>query len=294
MLIPLNHQGYTAVIDSFGAELKSFTDPEGTEYIWNASSQYWPRSSPILFPSIGNVRNNKTWFKEREYVMPKHGFARDMDFTILEQSHHHVVLAIQDNAFTHESYPFSFRLHLTYSLTGQKLDILYLVINQDKHDLLYHIGGHPGFNCPLTKEESFSDYVILFEQEEHLVSYAYDLEYSCFSVHKKNIHGTTGKVLPLDYPLFTQDALYFYHTNSRSVTLKNPSSNKGIRLDYPDFSSIAFWTPPKKKAPFICLEPWNGSAIFDDEDDQFIHKRDVQVLSPGESKEYRLAISILK
>lgn len=64
-------------------------------------------------------------------------------------------------------------------------------------------------------------------------------------------------------------------------------------MDYPDFSSIAFWTPIGGKAPFLCLEPWNGSGIFEDEDDCFSHKRDIQTLEAGKEKYYRLRITIL-
>lgn len=48
------------------------------------------------------------------------------------------------------------------------------------------------------------------------------------------------------------------------------------------------------KAPFLCIEPWNGSAVYAAEDDEFIHKNHVQALPPKASKSYRMAIRILK
>ena len=32
----------------------------------------------------------------------------------------------------------------------------------------FQIGGHPGFHCPLYKEESYEDYELVFEQKENL------------------------------------------------------------------------------------------------------------------------------
>ena len=64
-------------------------------------------------------------------------------------------------------------------------------------------------------------------------------------------------------------------------------------MDYPDFVSIAFWTPMGGNAPFLCLEPWNGAAIFEDENDDFAQKRDIQTLEAAQQKDYHLRISIL-
>ena len=63
---------------------------------------------------------------------------------------------------------------------------------------------------------------------------------------------------------------------------------------YPDFESIAFWTPIGGKAPFLCLEPWNGSAIFRQDDDIFAHKRSILSLEPGKEKTYHLEISLVE
>lgn len=293
MRITITDQGFEATIDSLGAELKSFKDPQGKEYIWGGNPEYWRRSSPLLFPTIGNVRNNKTMINGTEYPMPKHGFAKESQFTVLEKSNHRVTFSLKDNSSTRESYPFAFELRLSYELKAQSLCMTYQVFNRDNQPMPYHIGAHPGFNCPLEENEAFEDYQLEFEKDELLESFVYDLEHMCFFAKKRMVHGNIGKILKLSKKLFDNDALYFYHTNSHSVMLKNPTTGKGIRMDYPDFVSIAFWTPLGGKAPFLCLEPWNGSGIFEDEDDRFSHKRDIQILKAGTDRCYRLNISIL-
>lgn len=293
MRYTITNQGYSATIDSMGAELKSFKDPNEKEYVWYSDPEHWMRSSPLLFPTIGNVRNNKTIINGQEYPMEKHGFCKDSEFQVIAQEEHKITFSLSDNENTHKSYPFSFELRLTYTLNGKELQMTYEVYNKDTQDMIYHIGAHPGFNCPLEENEVFSDYILEFDEEESMETYVYDLDNLCFFATPRKLQENKGTTVHLNAKLFDQDALYFYHTNSHGVTLKNPETGKGIRMDYPDFASIAFWTPIGGKAPFLCLEPWNGSGIFEDEDDNFASKRDIQTLAPQSKAAYELKLTIL-
>lgn len=293
MLITLQHNGYVANIESLGAELKSFKDPNQKEYLWNSDPAFWGSCSPLLFPNVGNIRNNSTIINGTSYPMPKHGFCRTAPFQVLEQSEHKVVFSYEDNADTKLVYPFSFEIRLTYELLDGKISLVYDVFNRDSLEMYYHIGAHPAFSCPLEESESFSDYVIRFEQSETCDSPVYDSPKGCVSTTKKVQHLLNSNEVKLDYDKFIDDALIFEHLNSRSVQIVNPKTEKGIQVDYPDFVTVAFWTPPSLDAPFICVEPWNGAAIYADEDDIFKNKRDIQTLQPKESKSYSLTISIL-
>ena len=119
------------------------------------------------------------------------------------------------------------------------------------------------------------------------------MENLCFSSKKHVLHKNNGNTLPLFAEMFDNDAVFFPHTNSHSVKLVHHSFGHGVKVDYPGFHSIAFWTPIGGNAPFLCIEPWNGAAIYDDEDNDFINKRDVELLPAGEKKEYKLVITLL-
>ena len=93
--------------------------------------------------------------------------------------------------------------------------------------------------------------------------------------------------------MFDSDAVFFEHTNSHRVSFLNTHTGKGVTMDYPDFESIAFWTPAGGNAPFLCLEPWNGSAIFHQDSDIFSEKRGILSLMPEAEKTYHLKISFL-
>ena len=293
MLLMLKDQGYTVTVNTLGAELKSYKNEAGKEFIWDSNPDFWPRSSPLLFPSIGNLRNNKTFINGTEYEIPKHGFVRDIDMEYEIEADNKISFFCQYDENTLKHYPFRFRFRQTYELKGSTLYITCLVTNADNKDMYYHIGGHPGFMCPLEEGEAFSDYLLKFPYAETCDSPVYDLENMQFDPKNTIRYLDNTDTLKLDYSLFPIDALVFPHMKSRSVKLINPATGKGIQMDYPDFSTIAFWTPAHVKAPFLCLEPWNGAAIFADEDDTFINKRDIQSLKAGENKSYRMSIHIL-
>lgn len=293
MLLTLKDQGYTVQIETVGAELKSYKNETGKEFIWNSDPAFWFRSSPLLFPTIGNLREGKTWINGTEYEIPKHGFAKTTDMEYEKESDNKITFFFQYNEDTLKCYPFRFRLSMAYELNGPELHITYLVENKDDKDMYYHLGAHPGFMCPLNEGEKFSDYVLKFPYRETCDSPVYDLKNLQFDPVNTRRFLDDSDTIHLEYSLFDTDAMVFPYMKSKSVQLINPSTGKGVQVDYPDFATVAFWTPSNVEAPFLCVEPWNGAAIFADEDNNFINKRDIQMLKEGESKSYQLAIRLL-
>ena len=47
MQIKLQSDNYQVLLNTLGAELNSYTDPSGKEYVWNSDPTYWLRSSPL-------------------------------------------------------------------------------------------------------------------------------------------------------------------------------------------------------------------------------------------------------
>ena len=87
MKITIKSKNATAVIDTLGAELKSFTDNNsGKDYIWCGDPEHWSGTSPLLFPIVGNLRDGKTIIHQKEYQIPKHGFVRERYFSAVSLS----------------------------------------------------------------------------------------------------------------------------------------------------------------------------------------------------------------
>lgn len=293
MIVTLKNNAFTAQIDSMGAQLISLRDKDGKEYIWQRDPAYWQNCSPLLFPTVGNCRDGKTVIEGEVYEIPKHGFCKVTDFAVEQPAEDIAVFSIRDSEETKKMYPYAFRLSLTYTLKEDGLHMDYLVENLDSRSIHYELGAHPGFNCPLCEGERFEDYVLEFEKEETADSMVYDAGHLQFDVNHRKPMLNHSRILPLSHGLFVDDAIFFDKIVSRKVTLKNPVTGKGVEVDYRDFETVAFWTAMPSKGPFLCVEPWNGSAIRSDEDDELKNRHFIQTVEVGEKKGYHLGIRIL-
>ena len=293
MIVTLKNDAFTAQVDSMGAQLISLKDNDGKEYIWQRDPAYWQNCSPLLFPTVGNCRDGKTLIEGEWFEIPKHGFCKITDFAVEQPAKDCAVFTIRDSEATRRMYPYAFRLSLTYTLTADGLHMDYLVENLDTRPICYNIGAHPGFNCPLGEGERFEDYVLEFEKEETASSMVYDAGRLQFDVNHRKPMFNHSNILPLSYDLFVDDAIFFDEISSRKVAIKNPATGKGVEVDYRDFETVAFWTAMPSKGSFLCVEPWNGSAIRSDEDDELKNRHFIQTVDVGEKKGYHLGIRIL-
>lgn len=293
MIIELISSSGVAKIDTTGAELISFMDVFGTEYIWQQDPEFWASSSPLLFPIVGNLRDGKVMIEGKEYAMTKHGFCRGAEFKVVYSSKEKAIFNYTFNEETLAMYPYKFSLSVTYSLINASLSIKYDVINLDDKKIYYCLGAHPAFNIPLQNCGEFEEYCLEFNKEEDLNSMVYDLENLEFNPNNRNLVSDDNKKIDLRYNQFDQDAVYFDTMNSNVIELKHKLYGRGISMECDGFTSIAFWTPIKKNAPFLCIEPWNGCAVCSDEDNEFSHKRGVIDLEVNQQKSHQLIITPL-
>ena len=156
----------------------------------------------------------------------------------------------------------------------------------------FFIGGHPGFQCPLYPEEVFSDYQIVFEKEEHSTNPKPETKTGLILVEERTKVMQDTRILPLDHSLFAVDAIIFDELESKKVQLVHKIKGHGIQLEFQDFPYLVLWST-SNRGPFVAMEPWTGLSTCSDEDDIFEHKRNVQILDPGEEKDYSHTIEIL-
>lgn len=75
MQVILENEELRIEINRFGAELtRIYGKKNDTEYLWNADPKYWKRSSPVLFPFVGSLKNKEYRFEGKTYPMGQHGF----------------------------------------------------------------------------------------------------------------------------------------------------------------------------------------------------------------------------
>ena len=283
MKITLSNSELTATINTFGAELISIKNNSNREYIWEGNPNYWGKHSPILFPIVGSLKNNNYIYNNSIYHLPRHGFARELDFEVKEKTDLEVVFSLKQTGATLEKYPFNFELQISYTLTNSVLKIGYKVIINNDFSMPFSIGAHPAFALP----SDFKNYELLFEKSEKLI--VSTLENDLIS-NATYILPMENNSLRLNYSLFENDALVFKTIASKSVTI---TENKipFLKVHYNDFPSLGIWT--KSQAPFICIEPWIGYADTIENNGNLEDKEGIQILGENQTFETNYLIEII-
>ncbi len=273
--IILKNDFITAAFKTKGAELTSLKTIDGTEFIWQADPNYWPWHSPLLFPIVGGLNNGSFFHNFKRIPMERHGFARNSEFEVSIKEDDRVVFVLQSNDALFENYPFIFTLEVEYRLLGNELTVTYRVYNGSIEKMYFNIGAHPAFNCPLDNNSTFEYYYLEFEQPETLSRQM--LKNGLFNGDTKPALKNSS-ILALNHELFNDDAIIFFETKSKKITLKNRKGGKSISVLFPKFKQLGLWQKPG--APFICIEPWNGHADFDNSTGVLKDKKNIIALEP--------------
>ena len=276
----IRNESLTLEIDAHGAEMKSLIDNcSGQEYLWCGDAAYWGRTSPVLFPLVGNYREKQSCFDGKWYSLSQHGFARDMDFELVSEKGDEIWFALEDSPETLEKYPFGFRLELGYRLQGRAVDVLWKVTNKNDREMYFSIGGHPAFNCPLREGEKQTDYRIGFDTCEPLTASVLD-ENGTVSERTKVLELTDG-MLQITDSLFDEDALIVEHDQAHKVALYTPEGEKYLEVKF-EAPLFGIWSPAGKHAPFVCIEPWYGRSDRADFGQKLEEREWGNVLKAGE------------
>lgn len=290
MVRELENEFVKVGIKDHGAELSSFINKENyTEHIWQADASIWGRHAPILFPFVGQVKEGKYVFEGEEYHISQHGFARDMQFKIANQTNNSITYRITHDDETLAKYPFKFQLDVTYTLKEKTLDIKYNVTNSDTRTIWFSIGAHPGFNCPFKSTDSFNDYYLELNSEE--TSSRLEIENGLLSGKQSSFFNKESKIA-LEHDLFEQDAIIFEELNSSEICIKSSTNDQFVKMNFNNWPYLGIWTKPKANAPYVCLEPWHGITAESDKETILQDKKGIRSLDRGESFECNYTIEI--
>lgn len=283
MKIILSNSELTATINSFGAELISFKNKSNREFIWEGNPDFWGKHSPILFPIVGSLKNDSYCYNTTTYHLPRHGFAREMEFDLIDKTENTAVFSLKQSINTLEKYPFNFELQISYNLTNSALNIDFKVINNNDFSMPFSIGAHPAFALA----NDFENYQLVFEKSEYLIVSKLENDLISNSTYPLPIE---NNCLPLNYSLFENDALIFKTIESKSVTLAE-NNIPFLKVHYKDFPSLGIWT--KSQAPFICIEPWIGYADTIENNGNISDKEGIKILRDKQTFETNYLIEIL-
>lgn len=271
----------TVQVQEHGAELSSIRKGS-IEYLWQADPAYWGRHSPVLFPIVGSVWEKRFRIAGQEYEMGQHGFARDMDFTLVEGGETDVRYRLESSEDTLKKYPFPFILDIAYRLEGNKVDVIWEVYNPGDADLYFQIGAHPAFYYPDYNPQTMERGFLSFDRTEGLECIRIK-EKGCVDVQTKYPFDIPQDgLLPLTKETFDAiDTIMLQDRQIRKVSLHRNDGTPWLTLTF-DAPVVGIWSPPMKNAPFICLEPWYGRCDRAGYVGDYRDKDWVNCLAPGE------------
>lgn len=298
----LKNEKISITVEEHGAELRSLKKlSTGTEYMWCGDAAYWGGVSPILFPFVGRLWNKKYRYDGKTYEgMKPHGFARNMDFELLEQSENEIWFTLSDSDETYKLYPFRFQLDVGYELKDAAVVVKWRVINKDSKKMFFSIGGHPAFNSLNPEDETLKENGYKTEKEDTYMDFHMDKDELISSIIDMN----SGTVAPgsrteklengelhLTDELFDGDALVLenHQTQKVSVLSKNKKPYVTVSFDAPLFG---VWSAYRKKAPFVCIEPWYGRCDANDFEGTLEERLWTNELEAGETfhRQYEIQI----
>ncbi|WEK44609.1 MAG: aldose 1-epimerase family protein [Candidatus Sphingomonas colombiensis] len=281
--------GLTAAINPLGAELSSLKDAAGRELMTDADPALWTGRAPLLFPVVGKPAGEVIRVDGRAYPMRQHGFARRMVFAVTAQAADRVTFVLTDTEETRASYPFAFRLEVTFRIEGGGLRVDVAVNNPGDVPLPASFGFHPAFAWPQPAGGAKEAHRITFSADEPEAIRQIDADGQIMPETRPS--PLDGRTLNLRDDLFTHDALIWDTLHSDHATYSDATGPR-LEIAFPDTPMLGIWTKPG--AHFICIEPWHGIADPAGFAGEFRDKPGVFEVAPGATKQIAMRVTLLR
>ena len=273
----------TIELSSLGAEMQSVTSADGRAWLWNGDARFWTGRAPILFPMVGKAPDNRLEIDGKTYEMAQHGFARRSEFTLTASSDTTCRYELSATGATRAVYPFEFLLAVEYALDDARLTVSAEVENRDRRPMPFGFGYHPAFLWPLPGGEG----------EAHLVTLDNGAEPPLTQLEDGLVMDETSSspfrqgTLVLEHELFENDALIFAQGAGTGLSY---AAENGPRLhfSFENLPNIALWQ--KVGAPFLCVEPWHGTAARHSGSRDLAKRPYSVILQPGEKSRFAFTV----
>ncbi len=288
-MLTLSNETLEVSFNHQGAEILSIYNKQTQlNYLWNGDPAYWPKTSPVLFPIIGGLKDTTYHYKGNSYQMGRHGFGRESVYEVTKQTENSITFTLVANEKTLSVYPFQFKFSVKHEILKNNIRVTYIVENSGDEDLLFSVGAHPAFKVPLVDGTTFSDYYLLFNETENAGKYPLSKD---GLIEKNSIPFliNTNK-LPLTKELFYNDALVFKELKSNSISIVSDKTTHGLKLVFDNFPFMGIWN--FKDANFVCIEPWCGIADAIDTTQQLAEKEGINLLPIGETFQRTWSIEV--
>ncbi len=232
-----------------GAELCAFTEKtEDGEYehLWEGNPDIWAGQSPLLFPVVGKLMDDHYTLDDKGYHMPKHGFAKRMEFLLESRTENTMTFLLTDKPETHLGFPYNFALRVVYRFVENGFQMEFRVYNPGDKTMYFSIGAHPAFRIAI------GDRVVM-DREETLSAYKLGADFLRAEQTQPVFDHSRELVITED--IFAEDALIFDGPVSRGASVVRADGHH-VHVDFGGAPCLGIWAKPG--APYVCIEPWYG------------------------------------
>ena len=259
-------------VKEYGCELTSvYSKQADYEYLWQGDPAVWSGQSPILFPIVGRLIDDKYRLNGKEYEMPKHGFARKMEWKPLDRKDGEMSFILSEDDSTLARYPYRFDLVVTFALKERTLQVTHAVVNKNDSVMYFSLGAHPGFNCAIGDKLAFDEPETLRTEKIDLVrSLRLPETLPCLDNEREIV---------ITKDIFNEDALILHGIRSKHITLKSDKHDRTVRFDMGGSPYLGVWAKPS--APYVCIEPWFGVNDSTERKNDLSQKDGINALAAG-------------
>ncbi|MCG7495054.1 aldose 1-epimerase family protein [Thalassobius sp. Cn5-15] len=283
-LIQIHNEHVTVGVSPLGAETQFLRDRQGRDWLWQGDPAWWSGRSPVLFPIVGAAPDDQIAIGDFTATMPKHGFARRAEFTLVETGETHCTFELTDNADTRAIYPFEFALRITHQIDGATLTVTAEVENRSDRAMPFGFGFHPAFTWPLPGATGAHEVQLNNQGEPPLFRINSDGLLMDAPLPSPFRDGR----LTLDPTQYIDDAMLFPAGAGNGLTLS--ATGASLRFQWQGLPNFALWQKPG--APYICLEPWHGTAAIAGGGPALIDRPDTVILGAGQTANFAYAVTL--
>ena len=283
MQATIHNEFLTLTVDTHGAEAVSLKNAAGEELLWQADPAVWKRHAPILFPWTGKLPGGTFTHGGKTYQGGQHGFARDVEHTLLRAEGDTIELELRSDAATKaQRFPFDFVLTSTFRLEGRTVHHTLTVENpaDAAEELRFGIGYHPAFNIPFDSAHTTTDYEFRFDgPESPMILDARPnglLSGKCY-YQWKNVSS-----IPLTDELFANDSFCMAGLRSSTVGIYEKDTGRRIVCDVQGYPYSLIWSAPAKPVRFVCIEPWQSLPGAETDPQEWTERAAAACLTPGQ------------
>lgn len=278
--VAISDSALSARISATGAELVRLQDGDGLDLLWDGDPAYWTGRSPLLFPIVGEAKDNRIRVGGASYEIGRHGFARTSKFALVLSEAARCTWRLEASEATRRQYPFGFRLDVTYAIAGGALHMTAEVTNRGDGIMPASFGFHPALRWPLPHGKPREAHEIVFEHDEP-------------APIRRPVDGLLSSAqyptpvrdrrLVLHDSLFEDGAIVFDTLASRSLVYGD-----ALGVAFPRMPHLGIWTKPG--AGFVCIEPWQGHASPEGFDGELADKPGMVAIMPGATESFTMSI----